>query len=371
MLNKCPPMPPKLNRRRAQEVLSRIDQILAWEARHENERDTRFDRHRGGGHPPTPATPPCVRVRTRRFELVTLASIDQRWKSKRFEVGIGKPHREGFGPGQIPGTESAASRVIGQSRANPQREQSRSATAWCFPLPPHSGSQSEPDPAGQLNQHIGRFAEAEIAAPTSHIRSQLRYRRFQADAFRPTCDFPDAVLKPLQSLRRNGALDLWTVCKAEPEKLPLLRSRHRALRLIYLEFELVCDESRNALHHPLTRPLAAHVDIAIIGVAQIAVATSLELSVEFVEHEVRQQWRKWASLGSAFHAWADQSVLHHPGIQECPNEFQQPLVFDSLGDLPHQLVVMDSIKELLQVEINHPAVAFCDVLLRLGYRLMG
>jgi hypothetical protein len=26
------------------------------------------DRHRGGGHPPTPATPPCVRVRTRRFE---------------------------------------------------------------------------------------------------------------------------------------------------------------------------------------------------------------------------------------------------------------------------------------------------------------
>ena len=27
-----------------------------------------IDRHRGGGHPPTPATPPCIRVRTRRFE---------------------------------------------------------------------------------------------------------------------------------------------------------------------------------------------------------------------------------------------------------------------------------------------------------------
>jgi hypothetical protein len=26
------------------------------------------DRHRGGGHPPTPATPPYVRVRIRRFE---------------------------------------------------------------------------------------------------------------------------------------------------------------------------------------------------------------------------------------------------------------------------------------------------------------
>ena len=37
-----PPMPPKLNRRRAEVVLSRIDAILAWEARHDNERDTRF-----------------------------------------------------------------------------------------------------------------------------------------------------------------------------------------------------------------------------------------------------------------------------------------------------------------------------------------
>src|ERR1019366_6857748 len=42
LLTRCPPMPPKLNRRRALEVLSKIDAILAWEARHENERDTRF-----------------------------------------------------------------------------------------------------------------------------------------------------------------------------------------------------------------------------------------------------------------------------------------------------------------------------------------
>src|SRR6516164_4484443 len=37
--------------------------------------DCPSDRHRGGGDPPTPATPPCVRVRTRRFELVTLALL--------------------------------------------------------------------------------------------------------------------------------------------------------------------------------------------------------------------------------------------------------------------------------------------------------
>jgi hypothetical protein len=66
--------------------------------------------------------------------------------------------------------------------------------------------------------------------------------------------------------------------------------RHCTLRFVYLELELVRDEARDALHRPLTSPLAAHVDVAIIRVAEVAVATALELSVEFVEHEVGQQW---------------------------------------------------------------------------------
>ena len=99
-------------------------------------------------------------------------------------------------------------------------------------------------------------------------------------------------------------------------------------------------------------------------------SSALQLTVEFVEHEVGQQWRKWTSLRSAFHTGADQSVLHHPGVQKCPDEFQQPLVFDSFGDLTHQFVVIDSVEKLFEVEINHPVVACGDVLLRLSYRLM-
>ncbi len=63
-----------------------------------------------------------------------------------------------------------------------------------------------------------------------------------------------------------------------------------------------------------------------------------------------------APLGSPFHAWADQSVFHHPGIQERPDELQQPLVIDTLGDLSHQSVVVDSI------EGNHdtlPIISTC------------
>jgi hypothetical protein len=42
LFTKTPPMPPKLNRKRAQFVLTKIDEILAWEKRHEAEKDTRF-----------------------------------------------------------------------------------------------------------------------------------------------------------------------------------------------------------------------------------------------------------------------------------------------------------------------------------------
>src|SRR5437667_11454157 len=42
LFTKKPPMLPKLNRRRALFVLTKIDEILAWEQRKEAERDTRF-----------------------------------------------------------------------------------------------------------------------------------------------------------------------------------------------------------------------------------------------------------------------------------------------------------------------------------------
>ncbi len=42
LITRYPPMLPKLNRRRALFVLTKIDEILAWEQRNEAERDTKF-----------------------------------------------------------------------------------------------------------------------------------------------------------------------------------------------------------------------------------------------------------------------------------------------------------------------------------------
>src|SRR5260370_10592187 len=121
---------------------------------------------------------------------------------------------------------------------------------------------------------------------------------------------------------------------------------------------------------PLTRAFAANVDVAVVRITNKAVSAALQLAVEFIEHEVTQRWRKRSSLRSAFHAGADQSVLHHPGIEECPDELQQPLVLDALGDLAHQFVVIDSIKELFHIEVDHPSVALRNILLRLSHGVM-
>jgi hypothetical protein len=42
LITRYPPMPPRLNQKRARFVLTTIDEILGWELRNENERDTKF-----------------------------------------------------------------------------------------------------------------------------------------------------------------------------------------------------------------------------------------------------------------------------------------------------------------------------------------
>jgi hypothetical protein len=179
----------------------------------------------------------------------------------------------------------------------PQFEQRRPAPTRCFPLPPQSSTKPQPDPAREVSQHHRRFAEAEVAAPAPHIRNQLLQRRCYADALCSSRDLSDSLLKPMQGLWRDGAPDLWTSGEAKPEKLSLLRSRDCALCRIHLEFELLCDESRDALHHPLTRPLAANVDVTIVRVAHEAMSPALEPLVEFIKHEVAEQRRKWTPCG--------------------------------------------------------------------------
>jgi hypothetical protein len=110
----------------------------------------------------------------------------------------------------MPRTKAAASGVTRQPPLDPQCDQRRATTTGCFPLPPKSGAKSQPDPASKCNQHARCFAEAEITAPTPHIRSQLFHCRLDANTLGSSRDLSDSMLEPIQSLWRNPALDVWT-----------------------------------------------------------------------------------------------------------------------------------------------------------------
>src|SRR5438309_8964034 len=60
-----------------------------------------------------------------------------------------------------------------------------------------------------------------------------------------------------------------------------------------------------------------------------------------------------------------------PAFKNARMSFSSRLSSTRLADLPHQFVVINSIEKFFQIEVNHPAVAFGNVPLRLSHRLMG
>jgi hypothetical protein len=130
-----------------------------------------------------------------------LTRAEQGWETERSEVRIGKPSGEGSAAGKMPWTAAAAGRVPCSPFRDPICDKSRAATPWCFPLAPESGPQSQPDPASESDQHLGRLAKAEIAAPAPHVGGQFFHCRLDADALGLARDLPDSLLEPFQRFR--------------------------------------------------------------------------------------------------------------------------------------------------------------------------
>ena len=117
--------------------------------------------------------------------------------------------------------------------------------------------------------------------------------------------------------------------------------------------------------------MAADVDVAVISIATESMAAPFQFLVQFVEHQIAQQWGERATLRSALLGRTDQPIFHHPGAKECPDELEHALVGHPFGHASHQAVLIDSVEKFLEVDVNHHVVAVGDVRLRLGDGLMG
>src|SRR5579872_2643543 len=145
--------------------------------------------------------------------------------------------------------------VMSHSTSSQFRITSRTA----LPLFPEGGSQSSPHPFGHPFQHRRRLAEAEVTLPSLQIGLEF-LDLLLVDSFRPPRQFPHSPLEPQNRLRSNTSPRLPFRGKAEAQKLPLLRSRHRALPCIDPELQALTQKACDTCHHPFSRCPAAHVD---------------------------------------------------------------------------------------------------------------
>lgn len=97
-------------------------------------------------------------------------------------------------------------------------------------------------------------------------------------------------------------------------------SVHCAFTSVDLEFEFSFHKSRYAVEYPLTCLFRLYVDVAVVCVTAVGVASFLKFFVQVIEYDVGQQWRQRASLRCAFVAALDQSVFHDSGLKIASDE---------------------------------------------------
>src|SRR5262249_55428851 len=108
---------------------------------------------------------------------------------------------------------------------------------------------------------------------------------------------PAPLLEPSERRRRDPPLRYGSGFEAEAQELPALRLIHRALGCIDPELEPMGEELFDAGHHPFAGPTAAHIDVAVIGIAHEAVAPSLQFLVQHIKHQIGQQARERTPCG--------------------------------------------------------------------------
>src|SRR5215472_2680393 len=130
--------------------------------------------------------------------------------------------------------------------------------------------------------------------------------------------------------------------------------------------------SKTALSRPLLHSglLSAPSWRTVVGITHKVMTAPLQLSVQFVQHQITEQRRKRAALGRALIHRTHQSILHPTGLQKRSNQLEHSFVGHALGYRRHKAVVIHSIEKFFQIEVYHPAVPFGDIPLRLVHRLL-
>jgi len=87
------------------------------------------------------------------------------------------------------------------------------------------------------------------------------------------------------------------------------------------------------------------------------VPTSFQLAVEVIKHDVAQQRRERRPLRGAFLARRPSPISHDPGPQNAPDQPEHLLVIHPSCHPRHQRVVLNSVEERVEIEVDAPRLA--------------
>lgn len=119
-----------------------------------------------------------------------------------------------------------------------------------LPLLPDEAAKSPPNPRVECGKHRRCFAVTEIATPARQITGKLFDHPVNAHTTVAFRELADTLLKAGNRFRRDAPFWLFAAGEAEAQELTIPRSANLALRLVDLQLELRCDESRPPLGHP-------------------------------------------------------------------------------------------------------------------------
>ena len=99
--------------------------------------------------------------------------------------------------------------------------------------------------------------------------------------------------------------------------------------------------------------------------------TPRQFLVQFVEHDITQQWTQGTALRHTFLRFFVLTCNQYASIQVFVDKRDHPPVLYRPADYLYQFRVVHIVKELLQVQVNAEAVAIIDDGLRASQGLVG
>src|SRR5882724_5210595 len=230
----------------------------------------------------------------RRFGGLSTRQLFHGDQTETSETDFGEGAMQSFGEAQPPGSLGAEDGRTDRAFGDLEPAELTIALASRLPLDPGDATQAPSDPAIQRWQ-LTPLAEAEVPGPTPHERVQVGNHLLQADAPMPPGQFANPVFEPGHGLVGDASPERRVILDREAEERAVPRPSDGTLRRVDLQLEASFDEAGQARHDPPTSLFAADVDVTVIRVSHEPVAATLKLAIQFIQHEIREQWREWTA----------------------------------------------------------------------------